>query len=304
MDKKLVSAISFLATSASILSVTTSWAAPQHYCHSDKITLNSIENPSTSENEKENPHPESVAKSWGLNFSQGSVSRRIESSSIRISEKTETEPSKRVQVPARIPDSYHIILNQSNDRILISDENGDLVSVLDGASGRSTQSRDGQEIDFSHFEISKNGIYAIFPAEVAGTVSFEVLNATGMSHLLEWNMEREAPIGVPKGYDYNPSKGALHDYCTKSPDKYYAPGKSADFRGPCAIHDMCYAKKHCASASCDKSLHANLANNCRATYGNHNPLRASCLATADTYYAAVVSTQTVKSIFGSNKRCS
>ena len=54
--------------------------------------------------------------------------------------------------------------------------------------------------------------------------------------------EDRGGVEVPDGYIYNPKLGSLHDYCTKSPDQFPAPGVNADFKGACAIHDMCYEK--------------------------------------------------------------
>ena len=51
--------------------------------------------------------------------------------------------------------------------------------------------------------------------------------------------EDRGGVEIPDGYIYNPKLGSLHDYCTKSPDQFPAPGVNADFKGACAIHDMC-----------------------------------------------------------------
>ena len=42
-------------------------------------------------------------------------------------------------------------------------------------------------------------------------------------------------VPVPADYDYDPSRGALHDYCTVFGNDL--PG--VDFRGACARHDQC-----------------------------------------------------------------
>jgi hypothetical protein len=95
-------------------------------------------------------------------------------------------------------------------------------------------------------------------------------------------------VTVPSNYVYNPKLGTLHDYCTHAPDEFPAPfAKNADFRGPCARHDLCYgtsAKK----STCDNALKANLYNNCDYYYGTLNPLRYACRATAAVYWAVVV----------------
>ncbi|MEZ4362738.1 MAG: phospholipase A2 [Kofleriaceae bacterium] len=99
--------------------------------------------------------------------------------------------------------------------------------------------------------------------------------------------EQAAFVGVPRNYVYNPSLGPLHDYCTKSPDEFPNPvGKNANFRGPCARHDLCLGSKT-ARTTCDNRLKTDLQTNCKATYGRFNPVRSHCLSTALIYWAAV-----------------
>ncbi len=98
---------------------------------------------------------------------------------------------------------------------------------------------------------------------------------------------RASIVKVPSNYIYNPSRGSLHDYCTKSPDEFPNPfGKNAPFHGPCAIHDMCIERAGYRNRVCDAPLKNNMKTNCRATDGA-GPVRTSCEATADVYYAAV-----------------
>jgi hypothetical protein len=100
--------------------------------------------------------------------------------------------------------------------------------------------------------------------------------------------DRPTKVKVPSHYVYKPKLGALHDYCTLAPDEFRVlKAPNADFRGPCARHDLCYA----ASASqkpCDKALRRNMFRNCVHTYGRFNPLRTGCKIVAVTYWAAVV----------------
>lgn len=65
-------------------------------------------------------------------------------------------------------------------------------------------------------------------------------------------------VDVPRRYVYDPSKGSLHDYCTKSPDSW----DRADFRGPCANHDLCYGDHVRGKQACDDSLRDDLQINC------------------------------------------
>ena len=88
-------------------------------------------------------------------------------------------------------------------------------------------------------------------------------------------------IPVPSGYIYDPSLGSLHDYCTDSPDGW----GSADFRGPCARHDMCYEAPGDHKSACDAELRDGITNNCVAAYPSHPD---ACTAAGYTYWAAVV----------------
>ncbi len=98
-------------------------------------------------------------------------------------------------------------------------------------------------------------------------------------------------ITIPKNYKYHPHSGTnrtLHDYCTKSPDAYRPLGRDADFRGPCARHDMCIQYKQHKRSTCDAYLLANLKSECRYTYSHsYDPRRGACLSTAYTYWLVV-----------------
>ena len=95
-------------------------------------------------------------------------------------------------------------------------------------------------------------------------------------------------VSVPAHYVYNPALGALHDYCTASPDEFPNPfGANADFRGPCARHDLCYAGST-SEFTCDNRLYSDMVENCEFYYAWYNPVRAACFDTAAIYWAAVV----------------
>lgn len=97
-----------------------------------------------------------------------------------------------------------------------------------------------------------------------------------------------AYVRVPRNYVYNPALGSLHDYCTSSPDEFPAPGApNANFRGPCARHDLCYAGST-SKFTCDNRLWADMRTNCAYLYSWYNPLRDACNGTANIYWAAVV----------------
>jgi hypothetical protein len=105
----------------------------------------------------------------------------------------------------------------------------------------------------------------------------------------EAKKETSAPfVTIPPNYVYKPDRGSLHDYCTDSPDKFPNPlGRDADFRGPCARHDLCLEDKLVPASTCNSRLRDDLITNCKRTYGRWNPIRVSCIETAFVYWGAV-----------------
>ena len=104
--------------------------------------------------------------------------------------------------------------------------------------------------------------------------------------------EDRGGVEIPDGYIYNPKLGSLHDYCTKSPDQFPAPGVNADFKGACAIHDMCYEKNDGNASgmrTCDSNFRNNLITVCENVYTSGvDPRREKCIDVALVYYGAVV----------------
>jgi hypothetical protein len=99
---------------------------------------------------------------------------------------------------------------------------------------------------------------------------------------------RPPKVTVPSNYVYNPKRGSRHDYCTFAPDEFPAPhAANADFRGPCARHDLCYDAKT-SKKSCDKALRNMMFQNCEYYYGRFNPLRSACKTAAVIYWTAVI----------------
>lgn len=97
-------------------------------------------------------------------------------------------------------------------------------------------------------------------------------------------------VSVPDRYVYNPNtkvQPTLHDYCTKSPDEFRSPGKNANFRGPCARHDLCIMDKKVKRSTCDSRFRNDLMQQCEYYSGKFDPRRAACKSTALTYYAVV-----------------
>jgi hypothetical protein len=104
--------------------------------------------------------------------------------------------------------------------------------------------------------------------------------------------ESTGPSGkvlVPWSYCYDPettNHRGWHDYCTHSPDQYSSVLGNADFRGPCARHDMCLQSTH-SHSRCDGPLLDNLKQNCKQRFSWYNPARYSCEDVAYTYYLAI-----------------
>lgn len=99
-------------------------------------------------------------------------------------------------------------------------------------------------------------------------------------------------ITIPSNYVYAPhtrNSPRLHDYCSDSPDWFPAPGRNADFRGPCARHDMCIEFHQKQRSTCDGDLKTRMHDECNWTYSGFFDFarRKSCNATADVYWAVV-----------------
>lgn len=126
---------------------------------------------------------------------------------------------------------------------------------------------------------------AVAPAPASVSTATSTSAAGGLSVLAA---ARPAKVTVPANYVYDPKLGVRHDYCSYAPDEFPAPfAANADFRGPCARHDLCY-DGDATKRSCDRALRRNMFRNCDYYYGRYNPLRAACRAAALTYWAAVV----------------
>lgn len=124
-------------------------------------------------------------------------------------------------------------------------------------------------------------------ASPAGAAAESAAALTTAAELGPLTAARPAKVTVPSNYIFNPKLGVLHDYCTLAPDEFPAPhAVNADFRGPCARHDLCYAGS-ASEKSCDKALRRNMFRNCEHYYGRYNPLRTGCKAASLTYWAAV-----------------
>ena len=106
-------------------------------------------------------------------------------------------------------------------------------------------------------------------------------------------IERPEQVTVPSDYIYDPDheQKSLHDYCTWSPDEW---GK-ADFRGPCARHDMCIEvdldlprpERKERRKVCDSTFLDHLVQNCDYGYYDAGVKRRGCRVIAGHYYVAV-----------------
>lgn len=187
--------------------------------------------------------------------------------------------------------SLHPALPSDQDKsillgeILVQDKQGQLIGVIDAAWA---QDSSGAPL-LSYFTIDGQDLVQTIDtsnaAEKLATVTFTYAGSTSQSTAPgDSGVLSRAYVGIPSNYVYNPRLGSLHDYCTSSPDSYLA----ANFRGPCARHDMCYQAHTAGKLTCDNRLRTDLRSNCADAYAWYNPLRASCYNVANVYWAAVI----------------
>ena len=101
---------------------------------------------------------------------------------------------------------------------------------------------------------------------------------------------KSIPHAVPFEYCYDPNtstNNSWHDYCSDSPDSlsFWGYHGSADFKGPCAYHDLCLESRH-NHGYCDPILLSYMDDECRAAWGT-GVHRNICYADAKTYYYAI-----------------
>jgi len=144
----------------------------------------------------------------------------------------------------------------------------------------------------SAYRIQGNTLVQLVDATKAMGAVTALLQYTGLR--AETNSAGEnftkAYVGVPSNYVYNLNhpRRTLHDYCTKSPDEFPNPvGANANFRGPCARHDLCFEQRQASQYTCNNRLWGNLVSNCEYTYAWYNPVRQTCINTAHVYWIAV-----------------
>lgn len=241
---------------------------------------------------------ETAQESFSLKMKDGVISRAEEPLSPTFPEVIKITNSNSVAIELNSWPDKIFSINSDGTAGYVANSDGSLVGALDNPY---VQTLDGQVFP-AKLEIREGKLIASTEKVSSGNIHMNYLNTSGDKNLSLPSFERESFIGVPSGYVYNPSLGWAHDYCTKSPDEFNVAGNRADFRGPCARHDMCYQRKRCRSKSCDVALRENLKTNCRVQLGGNNPLRGTCLATADTYYNVVTLVQNA-SFWDNMPRC-
>lgn len=99
-------------------------------------------------------------------------------------------------------------------------------------------------------------------------------------------------IPIVEGYKFN-AFDELSDYCSWSPDFFPGMISTADFRGPCSRHDVCYRENdgsnHEGRRRCDQLLWADLDQVCVVTfsYPGAGVDRNACLGVSEIYYNTV-----------------
>lgn len=190
---------------------------------------------------------------------------------------------------------------KSTGDILVLDAAGTVVGAYDGAWAQDAAGRPvptGYRIEGATIvQTVETGAGTAFPVVIDPIYS--PVTAAGGASAKEPQSRLEAGpdggmvllayVGVPSNYVYNPALGSLHDYCTASPDEFPNPvGPNANFRGPCARHDLCYGGGTISKFTCDNRLYSDMVSNCDYYYPWYNPARAACRTTAEIYWIAVV----------------
>lgn len=190
-----------------------------------------------------------------------------------------------------------VMPDDENQKVLLSEievvgPDGAVIGTFDAPWA---QDEDGQPL-LSYFQIQGSSVVqSIKGSATKGRLVTAVLTYAGRHAQLDTpaagsgQSAEKAYVSVPLHYIYRPSLGWHHDYCSMAPDEYPNPfGANANFRGPCARHDLCYAGRVISKFTCDNRLAADMNSNCAHTYSASNPVRYSCYHTAYIYWQAVV----------------
>lgn len=170
--------------------------------------------------------------------------------------------------------------------IEVVDAKGHVLGSIDAAWA---QDESGQSLPTSYRIEGHTLVQVVDASKALGQVT-ALLQFTGAGEASKTEGSTKAYVGIPSNYVYNLNhpRRTLHDYCTKSPDEFPNPvGANANFRGPCARHDMCFEQRQASQFTCNNRLWANLKSNCEHTYAWYNPTRQACISTANVYWGAV-----------------
>lgn len=189
--------------------------------------------------------------------------------------------------PVPVPEGGQLraLVDESGDmtEVLVEDSEGTVVGAYDQAWAQDSA---GEYVPTS-YRIEGDSLVQTVQLEEA--TSFPVVIDPLYSAVSPQSGPTPAFVDVPSHYVYNPALGARHDYCTNSPDQFPNPaGSNADFRGPCARHDLCYDDGTISKFTCDNRLLAHMYENCEHEYAWYNPTRPVCKETAEVYWAVVV----------------
>ncbi len=177
------------------------------------------------------------------------------------------------------------------DEILVKDQQGRVIGSIDSAWA---QDASGKSLSTFFTIEGQTLVQTIDTSNAAEKIATAVLMYNGNNAQPNTEssnaQQTKAYVGIPSNYIYNLNhvRKTLHDYCTKSPDEFPNPvGANANFRGPCARHDMCFENRSSSQYTCNNNLRTNMRSNCEYTYAWYNPVRAACYDTANVYWIAV-----------------
>lgn len=117
----------------------------------------------------------------------------------------------------------------------------DLSEIIKESPPSNELNSDSKEIVSSYLKYSAAlhyGLQQLFPSEFGSVMNTRRVADTTSDEILV------TVIPVPPIYLETLGQEPIrrHDYCTYVPDEYRTQGPNADFRGPCARHDMCFDK--------------------------------------------------------------
>lgn len=168
--------------------------------------------------------------------------------------------------------------NENQD--LVQDFQSGRINLTDAITKAGTRQVNGEEI---------SALLLDYEAEAG------IRSAEGTPTLQKNWVTRNGGVTIPRNYVYDPRRGSLHDYCTKSPDYFYPAWNSrsnvrADFRGPCARHDMCYAryKNGRDRANCNRAFFGDLNRVCNGAYRSGSREGSDCRRRSQVYYNTVI----------------